>query len=232
MLPIAILAGGYGTRLGEVGRHIPKSLVQIDGVPFIDLQLDLLERAGYQKVVLCVSQKAELLINHLSRRPRVGLEIEYSFDGPFQLGTGGSIKNALPLLGSKFALIYGDSYLPIDFISVENEFLKHKSLGLVTVFRNENRYIQSNIEIDGRYISKYEKGDQRNLEYVDYGLSYWDAQVFLDSSLPTTFDLQEVYSELIGKRQLHCFEVNQRFYEVGSVEGIEELEKFVGGKHD
>jgi NDP-sugar pyrophosphorylase family protein len=232
MLPIAILAGGYGTRLGEIGKHIPKSLVQVGGVPFIDLQLDLLERAGYQKVVLCVSQKAELLIDHLSRRSSSGLEIKYSFDGPTQLGTGGSVKNALPLLGSKFALIYGDSYLPIDFSLVENDFLKCNSLGLVTVYRNVNKYIQSNLKIEGKYIAKYVKSDGKNLEYVDYGLSYWDAQVFLDTSLSDRFDLQEVYSGLISKRELHCFEVDKRFYEVGSIAGIEELTKFIGGKHD
>lgn len=232
MLPIAILAGGYGTRLGEIGRRIPKSLVQVGGVPFIDLQLDLLERAGYRKVVLCVSQKAELLIDHLSKRSSSGLEIKYSFDGPFQLGTGGSVKNALPLLGSKFALIYGDSYLPIDFSLVEKDFLKSNSLGLVTVYRNENKYVQSNLKIEGKYIAKYVKGDGKNLEYVDYGLSYWDAQVFLDAALSDRFDLQEVYSGLISKRELHCFKVDQRFYEVGSIAGIEELTNFIGGKHD
>lgn len=232
MLPIAILAGGYGTRLGKLGRNIPKSLVKVGKIPFIDLQLDLLERAGYRDVVMCVSQKAELLIEYLSRKSNRKLKITYSFDGTKQLGTGGSIKNALPILGSKFAVIYGDSYLPINFSLVENQFVKNKLNGLITVYKNDNMIVPSNIEISGGYVSKYSKVDRSQMMYVDYGLTYWDARVFRSEALPDSFDLNEIYQDLIGRRELHYFEVSERFYEVGSIRGIEELTNLIGGNND
>jgi NDP-sugar pyrophosphorylase family protein len=232
MLPIAILAGGYGTRLGELGRDIPKSLVKIGGIPFIDLQLDLLEKSGYTDVVICVSQKAELLIEYLSKKPRGGLKVDYSFDGTKQLGTGGSLKNALPMLGSKFAVIYGDSYLPIDFSLVENQFVKNEMNGLITIYKNENMIVPSNIEISGRYVSRYSKVDRNEMEYVDYGLSYWDARVFRNEAFPESFDLNEIYQDLISRGELQYFEVSERFYEVGSLKGIEELANLVGGNNE
>jgi MurNAc alpha-1-phosphate uridylyltransferase len=232
MLPIAILAGGYGTRLGELGRDIPKSLVKIGGIPFIDLQLDLLEKSGYTDVVICVSQKAELLIEYLSKKPRGGLKVDYSFDGTKQLGTGGSLKNALPMLGSKFAVIYGDSYLPIDFSLVENQFVKNEMNGLITIYKNENMIVPSNIEISGRYVSRYSKLDRNEMEYVDYGLSYWDARVFRNEAFPESFDLNEIYQDLISRGELQYFEVSERFYEVGSLKGIEELANLVGGNNE
>ena len=158
MLPLAILAGGYATRLGALTSDLPKCLIEICGRPFVDWQLDLLVESGYTDFIFCISYKSELVQNHLGDGRRWGAKIRYSIDGEMQLGTGGAIQKALPLLGDSFAVIYGDSFLPIDYLSVELEFLDSKKLGMMTVYRNQNQFDASNVEyINGKLIN-YEKG--------------------------------------------------------------------------
>lgn len=233
MLPIGILAGGYGTRLGDLGRNIPKSLVEVNGVPFVDLQLKLLRNAGYKRVVMCVSQKSEQLISHISKNPHAELEVVYSFDGPEQLGTGGAIKNALGLLGSQFALIYGDSYLPIDYRVIEQEFLMTQAPALITVYRNENEFEVSNLSVSNGMVMEYEKNSkQKHFSFVDYGLSYWNSETFLQFSTSGSFDLTDIFKNMISAQKLHAFEVKQRFFEVGSISGIDQLSKSLEGKNE
>src|ERR1044071_9702153 len=114
MLPIAILAGGLATRLRPMTETIPKALVEIAGEPFLAHQLRLLRAAGYERVVLCVGYLGKMVREFAGDGSAFGLYVEYSFDGPTLLGTAGAIVRALPLLGPRFSVIYGDSYLPCD----------------------------------------------------------------------------------------------------------------------
>src|SRR3954469_24876750 len=113
--PVAILAGGLATRLRPVTEKIPKALIEVAGQPFLAHQLRLLSGAGLRKVVLCVGYRGEMIEEQFGDGNEFGVEISYSFDGPELLGTGGALKKALPLLGQQFLVLYGDSYLPIDY---------------------------------------------------------------------------------------------------------------------
>ena len=136
MLPVAILAGGLATRLGPLTEGVPKALLTVGGEPFLAHQLRLLQRSGVTRVVLCVGHLGERIRDFAGDGRRFGLEIEYSFDGPQLLGTGGAIRRALPLLGDAFFVLYGDSYLPCGYRGVETAFLASGKHGLMTVFRN------------------------------------------------------------------------------------------------
>ena len=224
MLPIAILAGGYASRLGSITRDLPKCLIEINGRPFVDWQLDLLLNHGYSEFVFCVSFKSNLVQEYLGDGSDRGIHIQYSLDGETQLGTGGAILNALPKLGKAFGVIYGDSYLPINYRLVEQEFLKIKSNGLMTVYRNENRFDVSNVEfLDGKLID-YQKGViNKNMNHIDYGLTFFRQEAFRQWTDQSTFDLSIVCNQLAKEGQLDGYEVFERFYEIGSVQGIEEL---------
>ncbi len=123
MLPLAILAGGFATRLGQLTTKTPKCLIKINGRPFVDWQLDLLIDSGYTDFIFCVSYKSEEVQEYLGDGSDKGVSIRYSLDGDTQLGTGGAIQKALPKLGEAFGVIYGDSYLPINYASEEQYFL-------------------------------------------------------------------------------------------------------------
>ena len=224
MLPIAILAGGFATRLGEFSKNLPKSLIDINGRPFVDWQMELLADAGYTKFIFCLSHKSTLIQGHLGDGSKFGVQIKYSLDGDAQLGTGGAIKKALPLLGSKFAVIYGDSYLPIDFNKVEKNFIQTRAQALMTVYRNEGSFDSSNVEFVKGQLTKYDKKNTNpRMFYIDYGLSYFQNQVFDTYPSDTSFDLSEVSYALSQSKKLSGFEVFRRFYEIGSVSGIRDL---------
>src|SRR4051794_4872944 len=139
-LPVAILAGGLATRLRPLTETIPKSLVEVAGEPFLAHQLRLLHSHGIRRATLCVGYLGEMVREFAGDGARFGMEVTYSFDGPELRGTAGAVRQALPLLGPAFFVLYGDSYLPCDYAAVERAFLESGKLGLMTVFRNEGQW--------------------------------------------------------------------------------------------
>src|SRR5271155_3021675 len=135
-IPVAILAGGLATRLRPITEKIPKSLVPVAGKPFLAHQLKLLHARGIRRVVLCIGYLGEMIQRDFSDEA-YGIKLDYSFDGEKLLGTGGAIKRALPKLGEEFFVLYGDSYLPIDYAPIAEDFHRSGRLGLMTVYRNE-----------------------------------------------------------------------------------------------
>jgi len=228
MLPIAILAGGLATRLGNLTDTIPKSLIEINGRPFIDWQIDQLVNAGYSRFVLCVSHKSDLIRSHLGDGSRWAVDIQYSHDGNTQLGTGGAIKNALPILGQSFAVIYGDSYLPIKYSAVEEVFLASGLQGLMTIYANSNEFDNSNVEYSHGVLVNYDKATRNSrMQHIDYGLTYFRSRAFDKFLEASSFDLSDVYTQLLNDEELGGFEVVERFYEIGSLQGIDDFSKFL-----
>lgn len=226
ILPMAILAGGLAKRLRPVTKKIPKSLIEIAGRPFAAYQVELLCRNGLTELVFCVGYLGEMLEEFLGDGKRFGVSIRYSYDGPSLLGTGGSLRKAMPLLGENFFVLYGDSYLECDYAAVEKAFFKAGSLGLMTVMRNEGKWDRSNVIFRNGHIVQYEKQNPSpNTQYIDYGLGALKAGALDSYPLNVNFDLETVYKNLISQGQLAAFEVTQRFYEIGSPQGIQELEK-------
>lgn len=228
MLPLAILAGGFGTRLGALVADTPKCLININGKPFVDWQLDLLIKNGYSEFVFCVSYQSELVQRYLGDGSNKGIKIQYSMDGETQLGTGGAIQNALPLLGKSFGVIYGDSYLPINYSAIEEEFLNCNSQGMMTIYENKNQLDASNVEfVDGKLIN-YEKGsNDKRMLHIDYGITFFKESAFRPWMNQSIFDLSQVCHQLAVNDQLMGFEVFERFYEIGSVQGIKEFSRYL-----
>jgi len=223
--PVAILAGGLATRLRPVTEKIPKALISVAGEPFLVHQLRLLTTAGIRKAVLCVGYRGEMIEKEFGNGSSHGIELTYSFDGPELLGTGGALKKALPLLGERFLVLYGDSYLPIDYAAPARSFVASRKLGLMTVFKNEGRWDTSNVSFEDGVIKAYSKKEKSpDMHYIDYGLGVLNAVALSPWSAGDTFDLADVYQSLISQRELAGYEVQQRFYEIGSPEGLAELD--------
>lgn len=228
MLPVAILAGGLATRLRPITELIPKALIDINGEPFLAHQLRLLRNRGIREVVLCVGHMGDRIREFAADGSRFGLRIEYSFDGPVLLGTAGALRQALPLLGPAFFVLYGDSYLTCDYLAVERHFLESNQLGLMTVFQNAGHGDTSNVAFFDRRILNYDKVNPTpEMRHIDYGLGVFDARAFqtLDEHKP--HDLAALYRDLLSRGELAAFEVDEQFYEIGSLAGIEELKEFL-----
>jgi NDP-sugar pyrophosphorylase family protein len=220
-LPVAILAGGLATRLRPITTTIPKALVEIDGTPFAELQAEQLARQHISRVVWLVGYLGERIEAALGDGRRWAMQFEYQYDGPMLLGTGGAIKRALPRLGEAFFVMYGDSYLECDFSDVARAFQDSGQSALMTVFRNDGQFDTSNIEFVNGRIARYDKRQQTPaMRHIDYGLGVFSQRAFQHYSTLTTFDLATVYQDQLARGELAAFEVDRRFYEIGSPAGI------------
>ncbi|PTX92594.1 nucleotidyltransferase family protein [Opitutus sp. ER46] len=224
-LPVAILAGGLATRLRPITEKVPKLLVEVAGEPFFSHQIRLLKAAGLTRLVLCVGYLGEKIVEQYGDGSTWGVKIEYAFDGPKLLGTGGALIAALPKLGDAFYVLYGDSYLPVDYQAVGNFFLQSGQLGLMTVYENHGRYDTSNVWFEGGAIKVYDKKNRLpQMHHIDYGLGVFRAAAFDGFARDAVVDLAEVQKSLVPRRQLAGYEIRQRFYEIGSHDGLQELD--------
>jgi len=227
-LPIVILAGGLATRLRPLTEKIPKALVEVAGRPFLEHQIELLKRNAIEEVILCVGYLGEMIEERYGDGETLGIKIRYSFDGPKLLGTGGAIKNALALLPDTFFVLYGDSYLPVDYQAVAAAFREAGKPALMTVYANADAWDTSNVWFEHGRIRLYSKREKlTEMRYIDYGLMICTRQIFDDSPNDILFDLADTLEDLSRTGQLAGHEVNQRFYEIGSPAGLAELDRLL-----
>jgi NDP-sugar pyrophosphorylase family protein len=231
MLPVVILAGGLATRLRPLTDKIPKALVEIGNEPFIAHQLRLLRSRGVDRVVLCLGYRGEMVQDFVGDGSGFGMRIEYSFDGPVLRGTAGAIHQALPLLPEAFFVLYGDSYLPCDYGAAQEIFLASGKTALMSVYRNEGLWDASNVEFAGGRILAYDKKNRTaRMHHIDYGLGAFHRRAFESMAPDSVQDLTALYQELLAQGELTAFEAPERFYEIGSVEGIRELAEVLQSK--
>ena len=229
--PVAILAGGLATRLRPATDKTPKALLSVAGEPFLVHQLRLLHSEGFRNVVICVGYLGETVQAKIGDGNTLGLHIDYSFDGPTLLGTGGALKRALPKLGEEFLVIYGDSYMPVDYAAIVRAFVGSGKPALMTVFENEGRLDASNLWFEHGEIRRYNKKLRTpEMRHIDYGIAVLSPAVFAAFANDAPFDLADVYSCLIAEKQMAAYEVKQRFYEIGSPGGLAELDSLLRNK--
>ncbi|MEI6159002.1 MAG: sugar phosphate nucleotidyltransferase [Roseococcus sp.] len=229
-LPAAILAGGLATRLRPLTETIPKSLVEVAGEPFAFHQLRLLARHGFTEAVFLTGYLGERIEQAVGDGSRFGLRVRYVPDGPVLLGTGGAIARALPALGPRFAVVYGDSWLEFDYQAALSAFERDGRPALMTVFRNEDPAHANNVVFDRGEIMAYSKADRvPGMFHIDYGFSAFNAEVFAGLSTDVPTDLATVTEDLARRRLLFGFEVHHRFHEVGSFTGLADLEAHFSG---
>ena len=219
------------TRLRPITEKIPKLLVEVAGEPFFSHQLRLLKKNGLTRIVLCVGYLGEMIVDQYGDGSKWGVHIDYAFDGPKLLGTGGALIAALPKLGDAFYVLYGDSYLPVDYGAVDDFFLRSGQLGLMTVFENHERYDASNVQFEAGEIKIYDKKNKTPaMHHIDYGLGVFRAAAFDGFARDAIVDLAAVQQSLVARRQLAGYEIKQRFYEIGSHEGLNELDRLLRAK--
>ena len=231
MFPVAILAGGLATRMRALTQNRPKSLLDILGEPFIAHQLRLLHVKGIERVVICVAHLGEMIQEAVGDGSRYGTRVEFSFDGPHLLGTAGAVKKALPLLGETFFVMYGDAYLDCDYRAVQRSFEARFTPALMTVFENNDRWDKSNVEFEGGRIMAYDKANPTpRMRHLDYGLSVFRQSAFQAVPVHRRHDLASVFQDHLSSDQLASHEVGERFYEVGSLKGLEATRRHLAAR--
>jgi len=225
MPPIVVLAGGLGTRLYPITETAPKAMLEVASRPFIAHQLALFARHGIEKAIYCVGHLGEQIESFVGDGSRFGVDVRYSYDGDRLRGTGGAVRNALPLAGDEFLVTYGDSYLDIAYAPVVEAFRKSGTPALMTVFRNDGQWDTSNVEYqNGKIIAYEKKALTPRIQHIDYGLLVMHREVFDAWESEEPLDLSTVLGGLVEAEKLSGFETTTRFYEIGSLDGIADLD--------
>lgn len=223
---VCILAGGLGTRLGERSRAVPKAMVDVAGEPFVFHQLRLLARQGFERVVLCVGHLGDQIERAVGARC-FGMDVVHSYDGPELDGTLGAIRRAATLLGSRFLVLYGDTYLRVNFRAFDRAWVRSGLAGGMTVLHNRSNWDRSNVAFSEGRVLRYEKGSlDLSLEWIDYGLSALTAEA-LALVAAEERDLSSLQRVLAARGELFGFEVTDRFYEIGTPDSLAETEAFL-----
>ena len=227
--PVAILAGGLARRLRPLTDAVPKALVPVAGKPFIFHQLELLQRLGVERVVLCVGYLGELVRSCVGQGQSSGMLVDYSFDGPELLGTAGALRKALPLLGERFFVVYGDSYTPCSLGDVQAAYERARRPALMVVFRNEGRWDKSNATLTAEGLVEYDKRSSRaERTHIDFGLSVLNSHALTRDGFA---DVADVFHHLSQRGDLAAFEAGERFYEIGSPQGLRDAEQYLSRSH-
>jgi N-acetyl-alpha-D-muramate 1-phosphate uridylyltransferase len=226
MYPIVILCGGLATRLKPVNETIPKSLIEVAGRPFINWQLAILDSWGFSDIILCTGYLGNKIQKYLEN-DSYGLNIKFSNDGKHPLGTGGAVKNAFHLLPNKFFVMYGDSYLDFNYKNAQYIYNIKEKLALMTIYKNDNQFDLSNVQYDWFEggIIKLDLDNLQDMCYIDYGVGIFDKECF--DGFEGNFSLMDVYKEMLRKNQLASYVAQNRFYQIGTFEGITELENYL-----
>jgi len=229
--PVCVLAGGRGTRLGAEVRDTPKPLVSVAGRPFLLWVLELLAAHGARDVVLCVGYLGDRFAAALADGGELGLRVQIIDDGPRLLGTAGAVRNAAHLLGDRWLVLYGDTYLRVDYRAVATAHVESELPALMTVLRNDDRWDTSNVELGEGVVRAYNKrAPTSNMRWIDYGLGALTPDAL--AVAPDEDDLAELYRILAERGDLAAFEATERFYEIGTPAARRETELFLASRDD
>jgi NDP-sugar pyrophosphorylase family protein len=227
-MQMVILCGGLGTRLGDLSKNIPKSMIEINDKPFLEYQIEILKKNSIKDIVLCVGHLSEKIKSYFGDGKKLGVKIQYSYDGDKPLGTIGALKKAEPLLDDIFFIMYGDSFLSVDFRKVYRFFIKQDKLGLMVVYKNFDKYDKSNIAIKGDLVVGYGRDNtSKDMVFIDYGTSVLRKKALDLVPKDKTYSTGEFFSQLIKKGELLSFEAKNRFYHIGNPKSLEEFNNFI-----
>jgi MurNAc alpha-1-phosphate uridylyltransferase len=133
------------------------------------------------------------------------------------------------LLDGAFFTIYGDSYLSLEINRAMSYFKSQNKLALMTVYKNRDHYDKSNAAISGNLVKAFSKTERtRDTVYIEYGLNIFKKEVLRFVPEDQPYSLDDLFPRLIEKGELLAYEVTERFYEVGSLQGLKEFEEFAG----
>ena len=227
-MQMVILAGGLGTRMRPLTNELPKVLIPVNGKAFLHHQIELLKEHGIHDIVLCVGHLGDQIRTHFGDGGWLGVRIRYSEEHGTLLGTAGAVKNAEPLLEDDFFLLYGDSYLLLDYGEAMRYFRRRSALGLMVVYHNADRYERSNVVARDEHVAVYDKeGRTPDMEYINYGLSVLRKEALRLVPAGRPFSQEELYRLLIERGELSAWEATHRFYEIGSRQGLAEFRQLV-----
>jgi NDP-sugar pyrophosphorylase family protein len=231
-MQMVILCGGLATRLKDLAKKTPKSMIKVNDKPFLEHQIIKLRKHNIKDIVLCVGYLSEQIKKYFGNGEKFKVNIQYSYDGDRPLGPIGALKKAEPLLENIFLTLYGDSYLSIDYQELYNNFIEQNKLAMMAVYKNYDKYDKSNLVVKSNKVLNYGRQKTEEMNYIDYGTSIFRKKTLEVIPKNTLFTTKDLYSKLVSMDQLLAFEVKNRFYHIGTPEALNELKKHIKSNVD
>ena len=226
-MQMVILCGGFATRLGNLAKNTPKSMIKIKDKPFLEYQIENLKKYSIKDIVLCVGHLSEQIENHFGSGKSFGVNIKYSYDKEKPLGPIGALKNAEPFLQDNFFIMYGDSYVFVDYKKIYLYFRKKDNLGLMVVYQNFDKYDSSNLVVNNDFVISYSQEKNKDTTYIDYGVSLFRKNVLEIIPKNIFYSTKDLFTDLVKQKQLLAYEVKKRFYHIGNPTSLNEFKGFV-----
>jgi N-acetyl-alpha-D-muramate 1-phosphate uridylyltransferase len=227
---VVILAGGLGSRMLPRTERIPKILLPVAGRPFAAWLLESLANAGFVEALICIAHLGDEIRREVGDGRAYGLSVRYSDEGEKLLGTAGALRRALEELEPTFLVTYGDSFLPFDYRAPLDDLRAHpEASGTMAVYRNQGRLDASNTEVQGEMVVRYEKqpkgaAPDPALDWIDYGATALRREVIAALPAHTAVGLDAIQRDLAREGRLRAFPAMRRFFEIGSEQGLLDLE--------
>ena len=223
-----IFAGGRGTRLGPMTATLPKPMIDINGKPFLEHLVEMLGGQGFERILLLLGYRAEVIEQHFEDGRRWGVRIEYSVT-PVEDETGRRLRDAASRLDDCFLLMYCDNYWPMQMDRMWRRFVGVDAPAMVTVYRNADRYTTDCVRVDeDGYVTVYDKSRTTlGLQGVEIGYAIVIRPVLgLLSSENISFEAA-VYPTLAARRELLAFVTEHRYYSIGSPQRLPLTQTFL-----
>jgi NDP-sugar pyrophosphorylase family protein len=225
---MVIFCGGLATRLGNLAKNLPKSMMEINGKPFLEYQIENVKKHGIINIVLCVGHLSDKIINYFGNGSKFDVNINYSHDGKIPLGPIGALKKAEQLLENEFFIMYGDSYTAVDFNEFYNFFKTQDRLACMAVYKNQDKYDKSNLLVENNMVTRY-NDKEKVMNYIDYGTSLLNKKTIELIPENIFFTTGDFFIKLIQRNELLAYEVKNRFYHIGNPEALDEFRTFIKG---
>jgi MurNAc alpha-1-phosphate uridylyltransferase len=223
-----VIAGGLATRMRPLTLTVPKAMLEVGGRPFVDWQLERLAEQGIRDVVMCVAHLAEVIEAHVGDGSRYGVRVRWAHEGKTLLGTAGAVRAALDLLAPTFLVTYGDSYLPFDYAEPLRILEAHADDcdGVMAVYKNDGAFDASNVVTDGTWVQRYEKGSSDPaFDSIDYGATAIKREIIAALPAGEKAGLDAIQHALARRKRLRACMARERFFEIGSPEGLGALDQ-------
>ena len=227
-----ILTGGRGERLRPLTDNIPKPMVLVAGKPFLEHLIVLLKENGIKKFLFLAGYLGNKIEEYFEDGSKWGIKIDYSFEKEF-LGTGGALRLARNKLERNFFLLFGDSYLPIDYKKMADEFMQSKKKAALAVYDNsDDTDVPLNIMLHRtkKIVAVYNKrkNNPASFNYCDAGVIAIDRQVvgLIEGKTAISFE-ESIYPCLITEEELGYYIAENRFYDIGTIERLKIFERYI-----
>lgn len=225
-----IVAGGRGTRLGALTADRPKALVEIGGRPFIDHLVTSVRARGFDRILLLLGYRAELIERHVSDVDGWGIDVACVATDPDDQ-TGRRFRAALDRIEERFLFLYCDNLWPMPFEAMWARYLEAVTPAMVTVYDNQDHFTRDNVRVgaDG-LVEVYDRTRTLpDLGGVEIGYGIFERSVLEGLSDADASFQDALYPALIARRDLAAFVTSHRYYSIGKPERLADTERYVTG---